>query len=200
MIAVITGDIINSRAEDVGVWLPELKTELKKIGSDPKDWEIYRGDSFQLKTTPEQALKIALVLKTVLKQFKTLDVRMAIGIGEESYTSEKVTEANGSAYINSGECFEDLKKQTLAIKTPWQEFNIVLNLVLDVLELTINNWTPNYALLIKESLKDTSVTQKELADRLDKKQSNISTSLKKAGFDEILKILDYYNTQIKKLC
>ncbi|ADY30939.1 MULTISPECIES: SatD family protein [Cellulophaga] len=200
MIAVITGDIINSRAEDVGVWLPELKSELKKIGSDPKDWEIYRGDSFQLKTTPEQALKIALVLKTVLKQFKTLDVRMAIGIGEESYTSEKVTEANGSAYINSGECFEDLKKQTLAIKTPWQEFNIVLNLVLDVLELTINNWTPNYALLIKESLKDTSVTQKELADRLDKKQSNISTSLKKAGFDEILKILDYYNTQIKKLC
>ncbi|MDO6852820.1 SatD family protein [Cellulophaga lytica] len=200
MIAVITGDIINSRAEDVGVWLPELKSELKKIGSDPKDWEIYRGDSFQLKTTPEQALKIALVLKTVLKQFKTLDVRMAIGIGEESYTAEKVTEANGSAYINSGECFEDLKKQTLAIKTPWQEFNIVLNLVLDVLELTINNWTPNYALLIKESLKDTSVTQKELADRLDKKQSNISTSLKKAGFDEILKILDYYNTQIKKLC
>lgn len=200
MIAVITGDIINSRAEDVGVWLPELKSELKKIGSDPKDWEIYRGDSFQLKTTPEQALKIALVLKTVLKQFKTLDVRMAIGIGEESYTTEKVTEANGSAYINSGECFEDLKKQTLAIKTPWQEFNIVLNLVLDVLELTINNWTPNYALLIKESLKDTSVTQKELADRLDKKQSNISTSLKKAGFDEILKILDYYNTQIKKLC
>lgn len=200
MIAVITGDIINSRAEDVGVWLPELKSELKKIGSDPKDWEIYRGDSFQLKTTPEQALKIALVLKTVLKQFKTLDVRMAIGIGEESYKSEKVTEANGSAYINSGECFEDLKKQTLAIKTPWQEFNIVLNLVLDVLELTINNWTPNYALLIKESLKDTSVTQKELADRLDKKQSNISTSLKKAGFDEILKILDYYNTQIKKLC
>ncbi|WP_349663860.1 transcriptional regulator [Cellulophaga lytica] len=200
MIAVITGDIINSRAEDVGVWLPELKSELKKIGSDPKDWEIYRGDSFQLKTTPEQALKIALVLKTVLKQFKTLDVRMAIGIGEESYTSEKVTEANGSAYINSGECFEDLKKQTLAIKTPWQKFNIVLNLVLDVLELTINNWTPNYALLIKESLKDTSVTQKELADRLDKKQSNISTSLKKAGFDEILKILDYYNTQIKKLC
>ena len=200
MIAVITGDIINSRAEDVGVWLPDLKAELKKIGSDPKDWEIYRGDSFQLKTTPEQALKIALVLKTVLKQFKTLDVRMAIGIGEESYTAEKVTEANGSAYINSGECFEDLKKQTLAIKTPWQEFNIVLNLVLDVLELTINNWTPNYALLIKESLKDTSVTQKELADRLDKKQSNISTSLKKAGFDEILKILDYYNTQIKKLC
>lgn len=200
MIAVITGDIVNSRTEDVAVWLPALKSELQKIGTDPKDWEIYRGDSFQLKTTPQLALKVAFKLKTTLKQFKTLDVRMAIGIGEESYITDKVTEANGSAYVNSGECFEELKKQTLAIKTPWVDFNVVLNLMLDVLELTINNWTPNYALLINESLEDTTVTQKELAEKLDKKQSNISTSLKKAGFDEILKILDYYNTQIKKLC
>ncbi|MDO6490953.1 MAG: SatD family protein [Cellulophaga sp.] len=200
MIAVITGDIINSRTEDVAVWLPVLKSELQKIGTDPNDWEIYRGDSFQLKTTPKLALKVAFKLKTALKQFKTLDVRMAIGIGEESYIADKVTEANGSAYVNSGECFEELKKQTLAIKTPWKDFNVVLNLVLDVLELTVNNWTPNYALLIKESLEDTTVTQKELAEKLDKKQSNISTSLKKAGFDEILKILDYYNTQIEKLC
>lgn len=200
MIAVITGDIINSRTEDVAIWLPVLKLELQKVGKDLKDWEIYRGDSFQLKTTPKLALKIAFQLKTALKQFKTLDVRMAVGIGEETYAADKVTEANGSAYINSGECFEELKKQTLAIKTPWKEFDVVLNLVLDVLELTINNWTPNYALLIKESLNDTTVTQKELAEKLDKKQSNISTSLKKAGFDEILKIIDYYNTQIEKLC
>lgn len=125
---------------------------------------------------------------------------MAIGIGEESYLADKITESNGTAYVNSGECFEELKKQTIAIKTPWEDFNTVLNLLLDVLVLTIDNWTPNYALLIKESLANTTITQKELANKLDKKQSNISTSLKKAGFDEIIKILDYYNSQTKKLC
>ena len=200
MIAVITGDIINSRAEDVSLWMPVLKKELQKIGERPKDWEIYRGDSFQIKTTPALALKTALELKAVIKEFKTLDVRMAIGIGEESYLADKITESNGTAYVNSGECFEELKKQTIAIKTPWEDFNTVLNLLLDVLVLTIDNWTPNYALLIKESLANTTITQKELANKLDKKQSNISTSLKKAGFDEIIKILDYYNSQTKKLC
>ncbi|SFW25073.1 transcriptional regulator [Cellulophaga fucicola] len=200
MIAVITGDIINSRAEDVSLWMPVLKEELQKIGERPKDWEIYRGDSFQIKTTPALALKTALELKAVIKEFKTLDVRMAIGIGEESYLADKITESNGTAYVNSGECFEELKKQTIAIKTPWEDFNTVLNLLLDVLVLTIDNWTPNYALLIKESLANTTITQKELAQKLDKKQSNISTSLKKAGFDEIIKILDYYNSQTKKLC
>ncbi|MGJ8659643.1 transcriptional regulator [Cellulophaga fucicola] len=200
MIAVITGDIINSRAEDVSLWMPVLKKELQKIGERPKDWEIYRGDSFQIKTTPALALKTALELKAVIKEFKTLDVRMAIGIGEESYLADKITESNGTAYVNSGECFEELKKQTIAIKTPWEDFNTVLNLLLDVLVLTIDNWTPNYALLIKESLANTTITQKELAQKLDKKQSNISTSLKKAGFDEIIKILDYYNSQTKKLC
>ncbi|MCL5244238.1 transcriptional regulator [Cellulophaga sp. 20_2_10] len=200
MIAVITGDIINSRAEDVSLWMPVLKKELQKIGERPMDWEIYRGDSFQVKTTPALALKTALELKAVIKEFKTLDVRMAIGIGEESYLADKITESNGTAYVNSGECFEELKKQTLAIKTPWTDFNTVLNLLLDVLVLTIDNWTPNYALLIKESLANTTVTQKELANKLDKKQSNISTSLKKAGFDEIIKILDYYNNQTEKLC
>lgn len=58
MIAVITGDIINSRAEDVSLWMPVLKKELQKIGERPKDWEIYRGDSFQIKTTPALALKL----------------------------------------------------------------------------------------------------------------------------------------------
>tara|TARA_R110002049_G_scaffold263086_12_gene439159 strand:- start:1037 stop:1639 length:603 start_codon:yes stop_codon:yes gene_type:complete len=200
MVAIITGDIINSRLEDVALWMPVLKQELHKIGSQPKDWEIYRGDSFQIKTTPKQALITVLYIKSALKQFKKLDVRMAIGIGEEDYQSEKVTESNGTAYVNSGECFEGLKKQTLAIKTPWNDFNLILNLLLDVVGLTINNWTPNYALIINESLSNPNNTQKELAEKLDKKQSNISAGLKRAGFDEIEKILDYYNQQIQKLC
>jgi predicted XRE-type DNA-binding protein len=115
MIAVITGDIINSRKGEVEKWIYSLKEVLNYYGKEPKDWEIFRGDSFQLSIAPEKAMLAAIHIKSVIKQTKLQDVRMAIGIGEEKYSSSKITESNGSAYIRSGECFESLKKQTLAI-------------------------------------------------------------------------------------
>jgi len=111
MIAVITGDIINSRKGKVETWLNLLKSTLEKYGKQPQDWEIYRGDSFQLSVPVEKALLAGLHIKSTIKQTKTYDVRIAIGIGEVKYKSQKITESNGSAYINSGECFESLKKQ-----------------------------------------------------------------------------------------
>lgn len=200
MIAIITGDIINSRNEDVNLWMSKLKEELNKIGKEPKYWEIYRGDSFQLQTTPMKALFIAFNLKATIKQFKKLDVRMSIGIGTSSYEVEKITESNGEAFINSGECFEKLKKQTLAIKTPWKEFDTTINLMLEIMALTTDNWSQNSAVLIKENLNNPNKTQKELAQLLNKKQSNISAGLKRAGFDEIQKTINYYTNQINLLC
>lgn len=200
MLAVLTADIINSRGEDASKWMPVLQEELNRIGKSPVDWEIYRGDSFQLKTDVKQALSVLIHLKAVIKQFKKLDVRVAIGIGEESYVAEKVTESNGTAYVYSGKCFDGLKKQTMAIQSPWKDFDETLNLLLEVLGLTINNWTPNYANLVKASLENPNKTQAEIAQKLNKKQGNLSAALKRAGFDEIEKILKFYTKKIKNLC
>jgi hypothetical protein len=52
MKAVITGDIINSRKSCFGIMDGDLKDILKDYGNEPKDWEIYRGDSFQLIINP----------------------------------------------------------------------------------------------------------------------------------------------------
>lgn len=200
MIAVLTGDIVNSREKETSKWMPVLQAELNRIGKNPVDWEIYRGDSFQLKTDVNLALSILIHLKAAIKQFKKLDVRIAIGIGEEGYVAEKVTESNGMAYVYSGKCFDGLKKQTMAIQSPWKDFDEILNLLLEVLGLTINNWTPNYANLVKASLENPNKTQAEIALKLNKKQGNLSTALKRAGFDEIEKILKFYTKKIEKLC
>ncbi|MDC9722407.1 MAG: SatD family protein [Urechidicola sp.] len=199
MIAIITGDIINSRSIDAHKWIPELKKVLNKYGTEPKNWEIYRGDSFQIEIVPSDALIAAILIKSTIKQFKGLDVRIAIGIGEKTYESEKITESNGSAFIYSGEAFEKLKKQTLTIKTIWQDFNKTMNLMFDLASLTTDNWTPNSSLIIKTAI-ESNTNQKELADLLHKKQSNISTSLKRGGFYEIQKLLDYYQQKIKSKC
>jgi len=197
MIAIITGDIINSRNVDAQKWMPELKTVLNTYGSEPKTWEIYRGDSFQIETLPEDALKAAILIKSSIKQFKALDVRLAIGIGEKTYESEKITESNGSAFVYSGEAFEKLKKQTLSIQSNSEDFNQTMNLMFDLASLTMDSWTPTSCLIIKTALETEDINQKELARLLNKKQSNISTSLKRSGFDEIQKLLDYYQQKIR---
>ena len=120
MIAVITGDVINSKKNAPRIWLTPLKKELNSIGKTPKIWEIYRGDSFQVVISKaEDALLVAMKLKASLKAVKGINVRMAIGIGKRTYNAAKVTESNGSAFVNSGEKFEMLKqqKQNLAIKS-----------------------------------------------------------------------------------
>lgn len=199
MIAIITGDIINSRQSEPEQWLNSLKTCLLYFGETPKTWEIFRGDSFQLEVKPEDALFASFLIKSTIKQYKNIDVRLAIGLGEKNYDSDKITESNGSAFINSGECFESLKKNTLAIKSRFKNFDITLNLMLELAQLTMNNWTSISSLIIKTSLENPNMKQNELAELLKKSQSNISEGLKRGGFDEILKLLDYYKNQIQQL-
>jgi hypothetical protein len=55
-----------------------------------------------------------------MKTLKKADVRIGIGIGKKSTNANKVTEANGEAFINSGAAFDTLKvnKVNMAIKNP----------------------------------------------------------------------------------
>ena len=199
MIAVITGDIINSRDVEVENWLNSLKKILNYYGKEPKYWEIFRGDSFQLSLAPEQALLAAIHIKATIKQLKSQDVRMAIGIGEEKYTSTKITESNGSAYIMSGDCFESLKKQTLAIKTTDNDLNESINIMLSLSLLTANNWSSTVANVIKTAIENSEKKQETIAKLLHKSQSSISEALKRGGFEEIMTMNNFYKAKITKL-
>ncbi|WP_262733816.1 SatD family protein [Gaetbulibacter sp. NE] len=199
MTSILTGDIINSRESAPNEWLTALKETLSTYGKQPAAWEIYRGDSFQLEVVPEQALEAATLIKATIKTFKAIDVRIAIGLGEKTYTSDKITESNGSAFINSGECFESMKNSTLALKSEYEDFDTTLNLMLELAQLTMNSWSPTSSKIIKASLNNPELNQKQIAKLLGKSQSNISEGLKRGGFDEISKMLTYYKTQVKTL-
>jgi predicted XRE-type DNA-binding protein len=199
MTSIITGDIINSKSSEPKKWLNTLKEVLNQYGNQPTQWDVFRGDSFQLETLPEDALKAAILIKSSIKQFKNIDVRIAIGIGEKTYSSNKITESNGTAFINSGECFDDLKKTTLAIKSPFKQFDLQTNIMFELALLTIDNWTTTSAKIIKTALEKPELTQAELAKHFGTTQSNVSKGLKRGGFDEISKLLTYYNAQVKTL-
>jgi len=192
MIAILTGDIINSREAKAEYWLPLLKEVLNYYGKAPLDWEIFRGDSFQLSIPVEKVILAVIHIKSTIKQTKNQDVRMAIGIGHENYKPLKITESNGTAYVRSGESFAALKKHTLAIKSDNLEWDYCLNTMFNLAMLTANNWSSTAAKTIKTAIENPDKNQKELAQLLGKSQSSLSETLKRAGFDEIMNMNTFY--------
>lgn len=196
MISVLTGDIINSKGINPEEWMSSLKKVLSNYAAETSGWEIYRGDSFQIEVQPSKALELAIQIKLAIKKHKEIDVRIAIGIGDKSYKSSKITESNGTAFVNSGECFETIKKTTLAIKTTSSDFDYTMNTMFQLALLIIDNWTVNSVKLIKTIFEHTAINQKELALLLSKSQSTISEGLKRSGYYEINKMMKFYEYKI----
>ncbi|MDM8175402.1 MULTISPECIES: MarR family transcriptional regulator [Olivibacter] len=203
MIAVLTGDIINSRkAKSAREWNDLLKESLSKVTESDTDWEIFRGDSFQLElSNPVNALHSALYLKASLKTVKDLDARISIGVGAKSFTGERVTESYGDAYLFSGEQFELLKKnkQTLAIRTGNNTFNEDFNLFFRLALTFIDNWTPNSAMLVQTVFDHPSLSQKELGEILGISQSSVSERFNRAYLAEIRDLIELFEKRLKSI-
>ncbi|MCC5919610.1 MAG: SatD family protein [Cyclobacteriaceae bacterium] len=197
MIAVLTGDIINSQKVNPSEWMKVLKNVLRHYGKEPKQWEIYRGDSFQLKVDLEDALTAAIHIKAYIKQIKPLDVRVGIGLGDINYDSHRITESNGAAFVRSGEIFESMGKQTLGIKSGQETFDDKFNHFLALITFIMNNWTPVSAEAMKIAIEHPDKTQKEMAAIVNKSQSNLSEIFSRAGRDEIMKTIAYYKKNLK---
>lgn len=196
MVAIITGDIINSRKANAKLWQPKLKAYFSQSIAEAKKWEIYRGDSFQIEVEVENALDIAMSIKALIRSISTLNVRMAIGIGEKNFAGKKVIESNGTAFVNSGEGFDNLKNTTFSIKTPFEEIDIYFVPILKLISFITDGWKPVTAETIFNALNHKSMLQKDLAQKLGKDRTTISKALKRGGYEEITDILNLYRKKI----
>lgn len=201
MEAIITGDIINSDDYPASEWLGVLKNYFSKLGESPTDWEIYRGDEFQLRMPLEQALEVAIHIKALMKSIKGLDVRMGIGIGEVTFVGLGVSESNGPAYQRSGRTFEALKedKQNLTIATGLDDYDRTLNLMLRLALDFMNDWSSVSAEIVAMALENPNKSQKEIAGQLNVQQSAVSQRQKRARLDLVQELLRYYTETIKEI-
>ena len=212
MIAVIKGDIINSRLIiNQDKWLIPLEDLLNEWGKSPEIWEVAWGDSFQLEVeNPAESLYKALLIKALIKgisfkknseKMSEIDVRISIGIGEKTYAGRRVSESNGPAYIYAGEKFSLLKKEntTLAIKSKWPEFDEEFNLYLKLAGVFMDKWTKSSAELVGIVLRNNTITQEEVGKLIGIKQSGVSGRWNRAKIDEILAIDNLFRRQIKQL-
>ena len=201
MTSIIIGDIINSRKLSTKKWLVPLKQFLANQGKSPKDWEIFRGDQFQLEVkNPEEALLIAIQIKALMKSIK-LDARMSIGLGDKTHNAKKISESNGSAFINSGELFENLKKEknTLAIKSGNAIFDYEINLMLRLALLTMDNWLPQSSEFVSVAIKNQSFSQEQIGEILNINQAAVSRRKSRSQLDLILEFDAFYREKIKNL-
>jgi len=202
MIAVITGDIVHSRKAEPETWLHVLKEVLNKTGNSLISWEIYRGDSFQLEVAdPAEALTRAIHIKASVKCIRDIDVRMAIGLGDKSHIAESITESNGTAFVLSGERYEQLakEKRNMAIASAWKDFDRDMNLYIRLALIAMDSWTPNSSEIVKTVLEHKGKSQEELGKLLGIKQNAISNRLKRAYYEEIKELFDMYKTKLKTL-
>lgn len=201
MTSVITGDIIGSRQQKSKHWVEDLKKILSPFGEMPAQWEIYRGDEFQVEIkNPEEALLTAILIKAHLRAVKS-DARMSIGFGDKTHNAEKISESNGTAFINSGELFETLKKQkvTLALKTGDIVFDERMNLMLRLALTFMDNWLAQPAQFVAVAIENPNLSQEELGQKLGINQAAVSRRQKRAQFDLVMNLDRYFRTQIKEL-
>jgi hypothetical protein len=65
--------------------------------------------------------------------------------------------------------------------------------------LTINNWSSIVSEVIKTVIENPEKNQSDLAKILNKSQSSISEALKRGGFEEVMKMNEFYKNNISQL-
>jgi len=212
MISIITADIVNSRSlNNQDLWLNPLKNLLNNWGKNPQQWEIFKGDYFQLEISdPLQSLRAALRIKALIKSLEIsdqqkrksdIDVRIAIGIGKKEFTSDRISESNGSAFVFSGEKYEMLKKEkiTLAVKSGWEDFDREINLYLKLVVIFMNKWSYSSAEIANTILKNPHKTQAEIGQQLGIEQNSVSGRYTRANLEEILEVEQMFKEKLGRL-
>ena len=164
MICILTGDIKGSRKAKSKNWLAELKELFLQFGKNPADWEIYRGDEFQIEIKDcEEALLIAFQIKAFLRTI-SLDARMSIGIGEKTSKAKRISESNGSAFVYSGEAFEVMKKNkiNLVVQSADNQFNKDMNLLIRLGLSFMDNWLAQQAEYVLLAINNPELSQEEM--------------------------------------
>ena len=201
MIVILTADIINSRKLSSKKWMSDFKQLLNSFGKSPNDWEIYRGDEFQLEIkNPEDAFLIAFQLKAFFKSIN-LDVRMSLGFGDKTYKTKKITESNGSAFIRSGELFETLKKQkiNLAVNSGNPDFDEEFNLILQLSMSFMDSWLQQSAEFVLVAIQNPTLSQEEIGLKLGINQAAVSRRQKRSQYELMLKVERYFRKKAKLL-
>lgn len=202
MNAVLTGDIIRSNETPNALWSPHLKSALGEYGCDPDNWQVYRGDSFQvLLPDARDAFLAALLIRSAVRSGADCDARVAIGIGSVSYRADSVLESDGEAFSRSGRLLSTLmeKDVTLGVASPWPAFDRDMNVAMKLALIAVDDWSQASAGYVHLALANPQATQEMLANQLGIGQSAVSMRRQRAHLSEILDLDAIFRLKIDEM-
>lgn len=206
---VITGDIIESSSIQIKYRdfllgsIREIVDELCVI--EPLKIEFFRGDSFQMVIdTPENAMKIAILLRAGLKGHtpkeskKTWDARLSLGVGTISYHADNIVLSDGEAFQYSGRALDEMGKRRLVVQTRWSGVNEELQVSTAFADEVVSSWSVSQSQAAYQALLY-NTSQKEIAHKFHKSAQNISKLLSAAKINLIQMYITRYHNLISNL-
>ena len=170
---------------------------------------------------PEQALTIALIIKSYIKAivltteidssrskyFKNHGIRLAMGYGKLN-RYDKVSEViDGEAIYFSGRKISEERttynkeriviKNTLFFNSDDEKLNENINCILGLLDVLVSNATAKQCKILYLRLLKNS--EKEIANQLNIKQPTVNKQLSSIGWNAIEKSVSYFNSLFKEM-
>ncbi|WP_218353802.1 SatD family protein [Alteromonas lipotrueiana] len=202
MIAVITGDLVNStqlNKHDYRTTVDALKKYLTQIATEYSGiFAVYRGDGFQLVTTQySQIATIMLKIKLWLAagtQAPVIQCALAGACGMGSIEGEDPGENTGPVYIRSGRTLDTLRGAQLSIEIQDSQYNTALKVLCSQQSYILNRLTAGQCELLYLYLEQQCPTHQQLASALGTSRQNISERLRAAGAETVTEFIHFTKT------
>ena len=199
MIAVLTGDLVESSAHDAEE-LAAIRTRLAEAAEQCNQWrpglilggpQFFRGDSWQLALSqPGSFLRVAIALRSALLALPVrADSRIGIGIGGyERLDPEHVSLSLGDAFTRSGNALDQMKRDRgfridmAATVSPGDWVPAMLSLAGEL----VGRLQPRQAELVWRSIGPAAPLQKQVAQAMGITPQTASEGLASAGLPALV--------------
>ena len=140
---------------------------------------------------PQGKLTLNIVMHTASKENGMWDARISLGIGNVEFLSERIVTSDGEAFHYSGRQLDEMGKQRLAVKTPWQDVNDELALSTAFIDDIINGWSSKQAGMIYLALRQ-DTPKKDIAKLIGTSVQNVRNVLSSAKESLVRKYIERY--------
>lgn len=199
---VLTGDITHSQSfgnDDFNNILATLRAQLSNYAERYSgDFDIYRGDAFQLVVKqPQHCMQIAVGLRLALKAYSpSVDVRISIAVGEAQFRPSEVKTGTGEAFVLSGRGLDSIKPHYIAFYSSDKTLENQTQLLTRFADAHINGLTQTQSQTLLAYLEAEDKSHENVASILDKNRSNVSRILNASNYKLIAEYLRYMEHEI----
>ena len=208
MIAVLTGDLVNSTKMSEEVYsgvINNLKALLVEANKKYQaTGEVYRGDEFQIQyPNPIDAFKSTLLIKLALHlstySSKPIQCTLSLAYGSYAFYDKKPNTSSGPVFIASGRGLEKTQRGELSLHFDERSNDEETQLLNNFLNHLLNRLTKTQAELLFQYIESDFADHKQLAKITKTTRQNISNRLSNIGAFLVRDYMALINNKVTSL-